>query len=117
MLWELCLTFTEMPQTQPMSFTSEYASEGDYAQLTCIVTKGDFPLLFEWLLNDNQITPSMGISIVSVGRQTSLLIAQNVTSRHAGSYTCRASNPAGHSVSTASLVVKGKTSLFQTTLL
>lgn len=91
-----------------MSFASEYASEGDYAQLTCIVTKGDFPLVFEWLLNGKKISSEIGISTVSVGKQTSLLIIQNVTFLHAGNYECHVTNPAGNSISTASLTVKGK---------
>lgn len=103
------MSFAEMPQTLPMSFASEYASQGDYAQLTCVATKGDFPLKFEWFLNNKPIgSPLTGISTVSAGRQTSLLIVQNVTSRHAGSYECRVSNAAGNSVSTALLTVKGK---------
>ena len=49
----------------------------------------------------------MGIAAVAVGHQTSLLIVQSVVSRHAGRYTCTATNPGGATKRSAELVVRG----------
>jgi hypothetical protein len=90
----------------PLSFSSEYSSEGEYVQLTCIASKGDHPISFSWLLNGNEVGAAEA-STVNVGQKTSLLIIQSVTSRHAGLYTCRAVNLGGESNRSAELHVKG----------
>lgn len=97
----------ELPVVIPFSFQSEYHSEGDYVQLNCIVTKGDMPIKFSWYMNHRKLHPSMGVSVMNVGRQTSILIIQNIEFRHAGLYTCEAHNIAGRINETAELVVKG----------
>lgn len=64
-------------------------------------------MTFSWTLASEPIVPAMGISAVAVGRQTSLLIVQSVTFRHAGIYTCLATNDGGQAQRSAELIVKG----------
>lgn len=59
----------ELPVILPLSLSSEASNEGDYVQLTCVVTKGDLPIIFTWSLNEQPITNSLA-STVDVGRQT-----------------------------------------------
>lgn len=94
-----------MPSLLPLTLSSEYVKEGDYVQFTCVASKGDLPVSFTWLLDGEEI--GTAATTVNVGRQTSLLIIQSVTFRHAGEYACIASNPAGIANETATLVVKG----------
>ncbi|RZF38699.1 hypothetical protein LSTR_LSTR011009 [Laodelphax striatellus] len=68
----------EPPSLLPLSFTSEYASQGDYVQLTCVAAKGDLPIGFSWLLDEQPLATGLATT-VNVGRQTSLLIVQSVT--------------------------------------
>lgn len=101
------LHFLELPLILPLSLSTESSNEGDYVQLTCIITKGDLPLKFDWFLENNLITNSLATTL-NVGRQTSLLIIQSVTSRHSGNYTCTATNSAGSSSQSAKLAIKGR---------
>lgn len=94
-----------MPHVLPLSLSSDYVKEGDYVQFTCVASKGDLPITFTWLLDGEEI--GTAATTVNVGRQTSLLIIQSVTFRHAGEYTCIANNPAGSTNETSFLVVKG----------
>lgn len=64
-------------------------------------------MTFSWTLGGEPIIQAMGISSVAVGRQTSLLIVQSVTFRHAGEYTCLATNEGGQAQRSAELIVKG----------
>lgn len=59
----------ELPVILPLSLSTEASNEGDYVQLTCVVTKGDLPITFTWSLNDQPITNALA-STVDVGRQT-----------------------------------------------
>lgn len=103
--------FTEKATLLPLSFSSEYSSEGDYVQLTCVATKGDLPITFSWFLDGNAVSASLGATTVNVGRQTSLLIIQSVSFQNAGMYTCAATNAAGTSNSSAELIVKGNSNI------
>lgn len=104
---KIILHFIELPLILPLSLSTESSNEGDYVQLTCIITKGDLPLKFDWFLENNLITNSLATTL-NVGRQTSLLIIQSVTSRHSGNYTCTATNSAGSSSQSAKLAIKGR---------
>lgn len=101
------LHFIELPLILPLSLSTEASNEGDYVQLTCIISKGDLPLKFDWFLENNLITNSLATTL-NVGRQTSLLIIQSVSSRHSGNYTCTATNSAGSSSQSAKLAIKGR---------
>ena len=86
-------------------------NEGDFAQISCIITSGDQPVKLSWsfhgkghsknTLNDN------GIAISNIGKRMSMLVIEEVKSSHQGNYTCQATNPAGSRSHTAQLKVNG----------
>ena len=47
------------------------------------------------------------LSTTMLGKRTSMLTIASVSYRHSGTYTCRASNPAGSSDYSSDLVVNG----------
>lgn len=96
------------PQIGSFSFGEDPLNAGDTASLLCIVTKGDFPLEIEWLFNNEVIDPTkVDIVISDNGKRTKQLTIDSVSARHAGEYTCIASNIAGSTSRSAQLVVNG----------
>lgn len=92
----------------PLAFGDEPLFPGDYFQLTCAVTHGDFPLNITWFLNDEPIFNQQNdIMIQYNGKRSSSLTIDSVTGSHAGNYTCIGSNRAGQSISSTTLSVKG----------
>lgn len=78
-------------------------------QVSCYVSKGDVPVSFSWLLNGKPTSDLEGIGVSSFGKKTSVLSIDSVDEQHAGNYTCLATNRAGVSAFTATLIVKGTT--------
>ena len=86
-------------------------NEGDFAQISCVITSGDQPVKLTWSfhghgqsqgnLNDN------GIAISNIGSRMSMLVIDQVRNTHQGNYTCQASNSAGTRSHTAQLKVNG----------
>ena len=97
----------EPPEVIPITFGKEVMSEGEFAQVSCIVSKGDQPLTISWTFHGNDITSDLGIITTPIGGRGSMLIISSAASHHRGSYTCTASNKAGTRQSTASLNVNG----------
>uniref|UniRef100_A0A8D8VVZ6 Down syndrome cell adhesion molecule-like protein Dscam2 n=1 Tax=Cacopsylla melanoneura TaxID=428564 RepID=A0A8D8VVZ6_9HEMI len=96
----------DIPLMLPLTISAQNVSQGDYVQLTCVVSKGDHPIFFSWYLNGVRIDENtQSAAAVNVGRQTSLLMLHSVTFTNAGNYTCDAANPAGRTAQTASLSV------------
>lgn len=96
------------PQIGTFSFGDEPLNAGDTASLTCIVTKGDSPLEIEWMFNSESIDLVQHEIIVSEnGKRTKQLTIDSVHARHAGEYTCIASNNAGSTSRSAILTVNG----------
>lgn len=92
----------------PFVIGEEPANWGDTITVTCTVLKGDHPIQIEWALNGEPISRDHpDISIVSTSKRVSLLTIDAVTARHAGEYTCTASNVAGGTSYSASLAVNG----------
>lgn len=75
--------------------------------MSCIVTSGDFPITFKWLFNNKPISEVSGISTVKLGKRNSAMTIDSVNGRHAGNYTCQASNSAATVNYTAVLIVNG----------
>lgn len=71
--------------------------------------KGDLPIEMAWALNGEPITRKnhVDISISSTGKRVSLMTIEAVSARHAGEYTCTASNAAGATSYSATLAVNG----------
>lgn len=86
-------------------------NEGDFAQISCIVTSGDKPLSITWSFhgtNANEQGFDNGISTSNLGGRMSMLVIDNVKHTHQGNYTCQATNQAGSKSYTAELIVNGK---------
>ena len=82
--------------------------EGEFAQVICIVSKGDEPLHLSWSLHGASISSEPSITTNQLGSRTSMLTIQSVGYRHSGLYTCAASNTAGVDHFTTDLKVNGK---------
>lgn len=86
-------------------------NEGDFAQISCIITSGDQPVTLSWSFHgEGQVQQALGnngISISNIGKRMSMLVIEEVKSSHQGNYTCQATNPAGTRSHTAQLRVNG----------
>ncbi|XP_033230988.1 Down syndrome cell adhesion molecule-like protein Dscam2 isoform X4 [Belonocnema kinseyi] len=85
------------PQILPFSFGKEPANSGDLVSVTCSAIKGDLPLEITWAFNGTSIEnhQDTGMVVASTNRKNSVLSIESVMARHAGRYTCMASNVAG----------------------
>ena len=92
-------------------------NEGDFAQISCIVTSGDQPLTISWSFHGSEGEGDGGITTTNLGSRMSLLVIEEVEHHHQGLYTCQAKNGAGTSSYTAELKVNGKVSREVTQLL
>ena len=86
-------------------------NEGQFAQVVCIVTKGDEPLTITWALHGQKVSSEAGLTTSKLGTRTSMLTIQSVGYRHSGKYTCTASNLAGSRSQSVVLKVNGNSSL------
>ena len=82
-------------------------SEGDLAQITCVVNSGDMPLTITWTFHGDKVGPETGITTANLSPRISMLIINSVSYRHQGNYTCQAKNKAGTRTHTAELKVNG----------
>lgn len=85
-------------------------NSGEAISATCSILKGDFPMDISWAFNgapiDSERTDQYTIT---KSKRLSVLAIDAVAARHAGEYTCTASNRAGASSHTAMLAVNGNT--------
>ena len=100
----------ELPEIVPFSFGEKTVNQGEFAQLMCVIKKGDRPLSIKWSLKGDIINSDPVLTTTMIGRQTSLLSIESVDYTHSGVYTCRAENPAGVTAYSAELLVNGKLS-------
>lgn len=91
----------------PFSFGADVINEGDVAQLTCLVKRGDEPLKITWFLKGDIISSDPSVSTTMIGTRTSLLMITSVGYTHSGTYTCKATNDAGTQTMSATLNVNG----------
>ena len=97
----------EPPDILPLSFGREVMDEGSFAQLSCIVTKGDEPITISWTFHGSEITSDLGIITTPIGTRGSMLIISKVGYSNNGEYTCSAKNNAGLKSETVNLKVNG----------
>ncbi|XP_029035650.1 Down syndrome cell adhesion molecule-like protein Dscam2 isoform X41 [Osmia bicornis bicornis] len=94
------------PQIFPFSFGDEPVNSGEAISATCSILKGDFPMDISWAFNSVPIdSKSTDQYTVTKSKRLSVLAIDAVAARHAGEYTCTASNKAGASSHTATLAV------------
>ncbi|KAK0078988.1 hypothetical protein PV325_001869 [Microctonus aethiopoides] len=100
------LAINVAPEIAPFVFGEKPSNAGDTVTAPCTVLKGDFPIDIQWALNGEPITRDhLDITIVSTSKRVSLLTIDGVSARHAGEYTCTASNSAGGTSYSSSLAV------------
>ena len=101
--------FSVAPQIAPFSIGDEPANWGEAVSAVCTVVKGDLPIEVAWALNGEPVTSKNhgDITISSTGKRVSLMTIEAVSGRHAGEYTCTASNAAGATSYSATLAVNG----------
>ena len=98
----------ELPEIVPFTFGEKSVNQGEFAQLMCVVRKGDMPLSITWSLKGDIISSDPVLTTTMIGLQTSLLTISSVDYQHSGIYTCRAENKAGITSHSAELLVNGK---------
>ena len=101
------ILITEKPDIVPFSFGRAVVNQGEFAQLLCVVSRGDQPLSLTWSLKGDIISSGPALTTTMIGQQTSLLIISSVDYHHSGTYTCRAENGAGVRSHSAELLVNG----------
>ena len=100
-------TLSEPPEIGAFAFAKDIMNEGDFAQLSCIVTSGDEPLSITWSFHGEKVGQEPGISTTNLGPRMSILVINSVGYPHRGNYTCQARNTAGTRTHTAELKVNG----------
>lgn len=96
------------PQIAPFEIAEEPANWGDSISVVCAILKGDLPIEITWALNGEPIRPDRSdINILATTRKNSILSIESVAARHAGEYTCSASNKAGATSHSTILAVNG----------
>ncbi|XP_046738267.1 Down syndrome cell adhesion molecule-like protein Dscam2 isoform X3 [Diprion similis] len=94
------------PQILPFTFGEEPANWGELVSVTCSVIKGDLPIAISWAFNGEPIeNDQTDVTIGSTNKKNSVLSIEAVVARHAGEYTCSASNKAGATSHSAALFV------------
>ena len=99
--------FSEPPSIVPFSFGRKVVDEGDFAQVTCSISKGDEPLKVSWSLKGDVVSSEPSLTTTMIGKRTSILIIDSVGYRHSGVYTCHSSNKAGSVSYSTELRVNG----------
>lgn len=79
---------------------------------SCTVNKGDLPLDIYWLRNGGRIYTNDGVVVMRNNQRLSVLSIESVRARHAGNYTCVATNSGGVTTATALLRVNGSREIF-----
>lgn len=102
------LNATEKPVISQFAFPPTL-TEGNSYMVTCNVLTGDAPIAFRWY-KDNQTLDNFVLDVQrnEVPDMGSSLVFRTVGQKHAGNYTCVASNKVGEDKHTAAMVVKGE---------
>ena len=96
------------PELSPFSFGEEPANAGNMASVQCAVITGDLPLEITWMFEGRPIESARSDIIISgSGKRLKHLTIESVAARHAGEYTCVASNVAGSVARSSTLKVNG----------
>lgn len=105
---QICKYFlSEPPQLTPIDFGEPTFFEGDLAQASCVLRKGDRPVTFVWKFEGIDLTQTDDTRVLNVADRTSILTFDPVRAHHQGMYSCSASNAAGMAEVEAQLIVNG----------
>ena len=100
------ISFLEPPRIAPFSF-EPVVDSGDFAQITCVVSRGDMPITITWSLKGHELNSGPSITTTMLGKRASMLVISSVDFTHIGEYTCRATNQAGSVTYSTELKVNG----------
>ncbi|XP_058460384.1 cell adhesion molecule Dscam2 isoform X34 [Malaya genurostris] len=81
------------PKIFPFSFGEDPMNYGDSVSIQCNVPSGDLPIGIRWYFNGKNIEDPT-VAITNIGKRSKVLTVDSVMARHAGNYTCEASNKA-----------------------
>ena len=96
------------PHIGPFSISDGPANSGDMVSATCSIMKGDFPVEIVWRFNGRAIGfNDPDVTITRINKHMSALSIESVAARHAGEYTCVATNRAGNVSHSTTLAVNG----------
>ncbi|KAG8244652.1 hypothetical protein J6590_017597 [Homalodisca vitripennis] len=91
------------PVIAPFAFERSPMNAGGFAMLHCTVPHGDLPLNINWSYPNSVSRPL--VTVTQVAERVVMLTIESLSARHAGNYTCHASNRGGSAVFTAALDV------------
>ena len=94
-------------------FRDDYV-EGQGLRQTCFVSEGDPPMLVSWFRDGSAVESDETTRITRIDEVTSLLAISDLSSQHAGNYSCVAKNSVAVVSVTASLVVRGNITALRT---
>lgn len=95
------------PKIAPFTFGEDAMSYGDTISIQCTISGGDLPVDVQWRLNGSPLESYLEIQTAKSGKRINNLVIDLVSAKHAGNYTCLASNAAGVAEHTSELVVNG----------
>lgn len=96
-----------LPQIVPFDFGEETVNELDMVSASCTVNKGDLPIDVAWTKNGGRVYTNDGIVVTKTSTRMSVLSIESARARHAGNYSCVATNNAGETRQWAVLAVNG----------
>ncbi|XP_054281239.1 cell adhesion molecule Dscam2-like [Macrosteles quadrilineatus] len=99
---QLHLSVIVPPRITPFSFLTDL-HVGDRVGVQCFITKGDLPLDIQWRKDGGAL--DQDVSVQQYGQYTSSLSIESLAPRHAGSYTCVATNQAATDTHSSNLLV------------
>nr|NP_001036504.1 down syndrome cell adhesion molecule 1, isoform AV [Drosophila melanogaster]ABI31055.1 down syndrome cell adhesion molecule 1, isoform AV [Drosophila melanogaster] len=94
-----------LPQIVPFDFGEETVNELDMVSASCTVNKGDLPIDVAWTKNGGRVYTNDGIVVTKTSTRMSVLSIESARARHAGNYSCVATNNAGETRQWAVLAV------------
>lgn len=102
------ISFAVSPQIMSFAFGDDPANVGESIGIQCMINKGDLPIDIRWTLNSSPvISGENSFTITKVNARTSTLNVEYLDAFHRGVYKCIASNKAGTSEYSSTLIVNG----------
>lgn len=90
----------------PFSFPSLVDIETPFISISCVSSKGNKPITFEWLKNGKILTKIENRLTIRNEDMFSVLEIRDLTLDDVGNYTCLAKNTFGSDQYTSSLVIR-----------